>query len=329
MANEKQTENQFNKWFKIYDQAGNEARLTYDGTQLTNIVTRIIGRAFSGNVKDPNFWKESIVGSGVIAQGGEIRLNTGIVANSSAMYNTLSLARFITGTSSMNKSVVQMQTPPQLNNIRRWGCFNDSNGFFFQFDGLTFSVGWINAGVVTLVDNGNFNGILSPAIVLDGFYHVYYIIYNQHQVSFYYDQKLLHIVNVTTDNLCNTLDLPCTILNQNYGGNITDNRIDCLALATSRLGELQSESKFFHISGAAATYTLKYGAGKLHKIVFNTVTGTTMTLYDSTGALTGTIGVITLGALAIVGSWLYDLPFDNGLTIVVTGNNLDCTVIYE
>lgn len=327
MPNEIQFENQYNKWFKIFDSSGAEARVTFDGTLFTNTLYRIVGSSFSGSVKDPNFWNETIAGSGVITQGGKINLITGITANSSAIYQTARLARFISGVYSMNKAVIKMTTPPQINNIRRWGVFNDSNGFFFQFDGLVFSIGWLNNGVPTLINNGNFNGELSPAIVPDGLIHVYYIVYNQHSINFYYDKKLLHVLTATTNNFCNTLDLPNTILNTNYNGNTTNNQIDCLILTTARLGELNSEAKYFHISGVAATYNLKYGAGKLHRIVFNNTSGTSVTIYDNTIAAAPIVGIIT--TTAGQASMEYDVAFNTGLTIVTLGNNLDATVIYE
>ena len=40
------------------------------------------------------------------------------------------------------------------------------------------------------------------------------------------------------------------------------------------------------------------------------------------------MGVITTTSNAI-GSWDYDAPFSNGLTMVTVGNSLDATIVFE
>lgn len=81
---------------------------------------------------------------------------------------------------------------------------------------------------------------------------------------------------------------------------------------------------------AAATTTLKTGPGILHGITIGLLgtVASTVTVYDNTAA-SGTI-LAVVNSLLLSGSFLYDIPFTTGLTIVVTGTVApDLTVMYR
>jgi hypothetical protein len=63
------------------------------------------------------------------------------------------------------------------------------------------------------------------------------------------------------------------------------------------------------------TTLVKRGPGTLHSIVINTTAAGTITVYDSLAA-TGTV-IATIAASPVIGStFLYDVEFSVGLTIV-------------
>ncbi len=87
-------------------------------------------------------------------------------------------------------------------------------------------------------------------------------------------------------------------------------------------------ASFLNITGNAATTTVKSGAGKLRKLIFNNTSGTSFVIYDNTAASGTIIGTVTTAA-GCIGSWVYDIAFTTGLTIITIGNGLDMTVVYE
>lgn len=77
---------------------------------------------------------------------------------------------------------------------------------------------------------------------------------------------------------------------------------------------------------AAATTVVKAAPGILHRININNITFGTIALFDNASAGSGTlIGTITPTALNQ--TWVQDVVFANGLTIV-TAAATDITVIY-
>lgn len=90
-------------------------------------------------------------------------------------------------------------------------------------------------------------------------------------------------------------------------------------------GVIASPTGLFNNIKTATTTTVKTGAGVLHKIVINTTTAFTITVYDNTTATGTTIATIAASA---TGVFIYDLAFTTGLTIV-TGGASDITVTYR
>jgi bifunctional ADP-heptose synthase (sugar kinase/adenylyltransferase) len=77
----------------------------------------------------------------------------------------------------------------------------------------------------------------------------------------------------------------------------------------------------------ATTTVVKTGAGILHSITVNTTTAFAITVYDNTSAA-GT-KIATIAASPAIGStFIYDVSFSTGLTIVTAGAS-DITVSYK
>ena len=286
--------------------------------------TKLIGTSFDGTTKDPNFWTEAVTGTGTVTQAGEIQLNTGTTANSTAAYQTVRRARFVAGSALRLNGVFKLVTAGTMNNLRRWGAYDTTDGFFFQINGTTFSIGTRKASSDTLVSSGSFNGNYGPSITIsESKYYKYEIEWTPRAVFFYVDGKLLH--KIGTGHLSNFLTLPAKFENVNSGGLTTDVSFDCLSLIISRLGPLHTNPTYKYIAGATTTI-LKYGAGELHTIVNNDNSGS-MIIYDNTAG-SGTI-IASVDLAKVLGTLTFDAPFNTGLTIVTTGAGAKITVMYE
>ena len=89
---------------------------------------------------------------------------------------------------------------------------------------------------------------------------------------------------------------------------------------------INGESSFNNNNiSTATTTTVKSGAGHLHSIVVNTTAIGAITVYDNTAG-SGT-KIATLKASVVEGTYLYDVQFATGLT-VVTAAASDVTVTF-
>lgn len=306
---------------------GRHAWISPTNELATSTRVRLVGTNFDGSTKDPNFWTETVAGSGSVTQGGEITLATGTTANSTASYASVNRARFIVGSALVFIGAFKFKTAGTADNIRRCGAYDADEGFFFQLDGTTFSVGTRKSAADTLVSSGDFNGNLGATFTpLTTVYYKLDIEWTPIGAFYYINGVLLH--QILSGHLSDILTLPILFENINDNGSTADIEFDCLGVVIMREGELTTNATYYHLSGNAATHILKYGAGTLQKIMFNNTSGTNITIYDNTAGSGTVIGIITTTSNAI-GEWEYNAPFSTGLTLVTTGNSLDATIIYE
>ena len=312
----------------LYDGHGNEI-VNGHGVLKTVPTVRLVGKTFAGSVKDTRFWTEAVTGTGSVAVNGEASLKTGETADSTVSYVSNRRARKVSGTHNIFRCLARLVTDPEVGNLRRVGAYDDDNGYFMEINGLTFSVGYSNPddGDV-LVSSGSFNGHFGESVELDSSVFRLTIDYHHAEVSFYLNHVLLHTIDCETCVLVHTGNLPLTMENVNSGGLDTDHELIIREASISRLGEFETSPTFAHISGDAATWVLKLGAGILHRVIYNNTFGTSLTMYDDTEAVNDIIGIITTTQVAI-GVWDYEVPFNNGLTIKTIGNSLDATIVYE
>ena len=294
-----------------------------------NPIHRLVGKTFIGSTKDTNFWTEAVTGSGSVAQAnGIITLETGGTANSTAQYQTVRVARWVPGQENTFRTVSRIPDAGATNNVRRWGAYNTTDGFFFSLNGTTLNIGSRKASSDTLVPSGSWNGNahgLTNPFTLDANFHIWEVKYTYADVHFYIDHKIVHTLIPTTAFYTATLDLPVTIQNINSGGGTSDVTIETGVAFITRIGPLETDNVMRNITGAGTT-TLKYGAGRLHRVVLNSTGGTSVALYDNTTAAAPLIATLVTGA---IGNVDFFGPFFTGLTIVTTGSGCDITVIYE
>lgn len=77
----------------------------------------------------------------------------------------------------------------------------------------------------------------------------------------------------------------------------------------------------------ATTTVVKKIPGTLHSIVVNKTVASTITVYD--GITSSGTAIATLKASIVEGTYLYDVDFKRGLTIVTAGAAGNITVSYK
>jgi len=284
---------------------------------------RLVGTNFDGSTKDTNFWTETVTTSGSVVQNGEIKLNSGSTSASSARYESVRSARFVVGSALIFFGAYKFNDALVSGNIRRLGAYDNSDGFFFQLDGSTFSVGSRSNSADTLVTNGNFNGNLGTTFTPStSAYYKLDIEWTPLGAFYYVNNRLLH--KSVRGHLTRKLSVPIRFENINTT-NTTNVIFDCLGTVIAREGELITNPTFKYVAGASTT-VLKRGAGTLQTIINNDNSGS-VTVYDNTAG-SGTI-IASIDLTKVLGSLKFNLPFSNGLTVVTVSALAKITVIYE
>lgn len=294
----------------VDEETGSRAEVDVLGSLKTVTPVRLVGTAFSGTTKDTNFWTEAVTGSGSVTKAGEILLSTGTTADSTVSYVSVRKARKITGASNQFRAVARLSTDAEADNIRRLGCYDTNEGFFFQVDGTTFGVGSRKGGVDTIVASGSFNGNYGATVTMDTSIKRLVIDYDHLSTKFFVNGVLLHTITGSTTALTNTLDLGIKMENINSNGNITDNGFYVRFATIVRLGVLNSDATYKYI-GTNTTTICKYGAGELVRIT-NVDNVGTVTVYDNTAASGTQIAIID--AAKALGTLEFNCAFYNGLT---------------
>lgn len=312
------------------------------GALLADGITRMVGTMFGAAI-DTSFWtvanngagSSAAIGTGATA--GIVLLASGTGNNGYGSLVSVRHARFLFAMPNLYRVAIRLVATSAANCTRIWGACNITagnpptlnNGYYFSHDGAgNLSVNCKVAGQSAVsVSSGSFNGN-ALTYVVDTNVHAYEILYFVMGVWFFVDGVLIHKFTPTTLTLSNDLDVHCFSESVNSAGGTVNGTLEIWAASIYRIGKLETNSTYYHISGNAATWVIRQGSGILRKLIFNNTSGTSFILYDNTAGSGAVIGTFTT-ASAILGSQAWDLSFQNGLTIVTTGNGLDLTVVYE
>lgn len=293
---------------------------------------RLIGATFEGAAIDANFWTTAATGTAAtIAQGNAQLLITSGTANAATVTAfSVRRARYVGGAAMRYRAVVQADAPT-ANNTRRWGIGwgatmpTITDGAWFEMNGTALTVTTMKGGTPANVTT--FNGHLGTSYAPGTTVHTYEVYWTNSKVYFVVNGDLLHTVSASAATWANTMNFHAFADSVNSGA-ASSVTLAIRVMTIYRLGKADTQPIYKNISGNAATWVLKNGPGILHRLIFNNTSGTSFIIYDNTSAAAPIIGTVTTAA-ASLGSWAYDVPFFNGLTIVTTGNSLDMTVVYE
>ena len=305
--------------------------------QKTATATRLVGAAFIGSTLDANFWTASLTGTGAATvAGGMVTLSTGATANSTSKIQSVRYARYVGASPNYYRGVVRCPASTGTN-LRRWGAYDANDGYYFHFDGTTFSIGYRKSGSDTLVSSGSFtNGRLGLTYTLDTNSHTFEIYWSNSSTWFFVDDNLLYKLTGATAPLTSTLTLAVTIECNNSGGNTNNNSIEVRSSTINRLGQLITQPISYYRSTTTTGVLLKSGAGNLHSVVVGAVptSGSVVTIYDGTST-GGTIMASFTFTYPNGGNFnpasfdFQGVPFSTGLYLVVATQACAITCIYE
>lgn len=306
-----------------YDyQTAKYGRISPTGSVIASEPKRLVGGGFAGSL-DVGQWTANNAGTAsAVNVTNQAQLVPGTASGGYAAIQTITRSRFLFASANNFRGTFRVAALGVANCLQQWGAINFGalpaiqDGFYFAFDGASFSVNAVSSGVITQSSSsGSFNGELPPTYTLDTNAHNYEIIYQVAGVWFLVDGKLLHSMKPTTVQLASTLTLAASAIVTNPSASAGAN-LEVWAMSLVRFGSTDSATQIGLVS-ANGTQTFKMGPGFLQNIFVGSPGsgGNSVTVYDST---TGAGKVITSMASGVSGGRVgYD--FINGLTVVSAG----------
>lgn len=299
--------------------------------------TRLIGVSFSSDTTDTNFYTFTGTGTGAATQsGGQLTLATGATASSTISEQSTRTARYVPANTNYYRA--QVQTPVQGGECtRRWGAFNATDGYFFQYDGTKISCVARKATVDSTVASGSFNGKYGVALTMDADCNTYEIYWTNKKAYYMYNDEMLHTLSSPTTTAVGTPNLPVRAECNNGTGNTSNNTLVLRSNTINRLGQIQTQPTSFYSAATTTGVILKRGSGTLHGLIVGAVasSGGIVTIYDGTAVAGGTIIASFTYTWPAGGNFVVSnvdfrgLPFYNGLFYVNSTQNASATVIYE
>jgi hypothetical protein len=311
---------------KLIDQYGFRVENTPMGEMRVISPIRLVGTTFVGSTIDTNFWTATIFASGgtiatAVQGSGEIVLSSKTDSTGSVILQSVRKARYVGGSANRYRAQIQFGDTGKTDNTKRWGCFDGTDGAYFKLSGTTLSVCTLKASSETAVASASWNAsTVTPTLTNVNTYEIYI---TNGRVYFVINDVLVHTIIASSVTWTATTNLPVRADNIN-SGNTTDTTMSIRVNTIYRLDHLETDSISKYV-GTDTTTVLKYGAGRLHRIVNCDNVGS-ITLYDNTSA-GGTI-IATIDTSKVLGHMEFGCPFSLGLTLV-TASSSKVVVVYE
>jgi len=231
------------------------------GELRTAETLQLIGGNFFVSPLDTLIWQATLANGGTQSvTSGEINLKTNTTANGSVIINTIRNAIFLSGSANDFIAGVRLPDTGTVDNKRRWGLFNTTEGMFFQLNGTTPELIIRKNSVDTTISSGSFNN----TFIVDTNYHVYEIFYTQGSFYFVQDKILIYKATPTTTVLTSTLLLPVRFENVNINGSATNVEMFARSGLVVRMGVGSIDSAQSLLTSSINTFTEEYtstGAG--------------------------------------------------------------------
>lgn len=322
---------------ELQDDYGYEPEYTAMGEQRVAQVTKLAGSTFDSASLDAAFWTKAVGASGDAVMGvGQLDITCGTNASGYCSVKSVRAGRYVARCQNGYRSQIQLGDSGAANNTRIWGAglisgYTISDGAYFKLDGTTLYVATKKAGSNEVaVDSAHWS--LSQTVPTLTNCNTFEIYWTNKKVLFVINDVPVHEVSASAATWTSKMTLGIINLNLN-SGNTSEKTLSVRVASVARLGQLNTESTWLHVSGTAPTALCKLSPGRLHHICINTPASSTsvLTVYDNPGGAGGAgtvMGVITVPNNAVPWTQKFDAPFHTGLTIVGTGT-WDLTVVYE
>lgn len=288
---------------------------------------RLNGTTFEGTNIDPNFWTSfaSGVDASITQTNGSIILVSGTDSSGTTYIETVRKARYSAAASNRFRSQVICSDLGTGSNVRRWGCFDSSNGAFFELDSSSLKIVTRKIGIDTSVGSESWNVNTSVPTLTD--INTYEIYITNKSAYFVINGSMKH--RVTSSSAWSaSKNLHCRAENINVGAT-TSQSLEILVMSIVRLGKGNTETTYKYISSATTT-VLKYSQGKIHKVIHGGSAANVITLVDNFTGTTPVIAVIN-GQNNVPSSFDFGnegVPFFRGLSVITSASG-NVTIIYE
>lgn len=292
-------------------------------------------RVESTGTYDAALWTNVLTGTGSAGHVlGEYELATGTTANSTVKSTSVQSMRQMSGATQYYITVVRLSDLGVTNNVRRWGLYDDLDGFFYELSGTVFSVVSRKAGVDTKVAysacNGPATATFDPATDLTKM-NQFNLFFGGLSCRWQVNGRVLHSIGANTiaSPLTERLSLPFRYETNNSSGQTANAKILSRGVSFHRVSPAEVTPRYRMISTATTT-VVRTGPGTLRRLIVNNGSpGGTITVYDNTAASGTQIAVVNIpGSTNNPFVLDYDLEANTGIT-VVTSTAVNLTVTYD